>query len=262
VDRDLSDSMRRYYDERAAEYDDAYVHGTGTASIPTPHVFQHEAITLANVVEGLVGGSVVDLACGTAYWLPCYAQRCSRACERDKPWRVPMRQRFAELLGTLPPGASVLELGSGPGYLAECVLDRCRSVETYTLLDFSEGMLGISRESERWFSRLVGGILSVTMPAVPPGGPPQRPDSSLRHQSGFENHRDRRHLITLRRDAQGHVRTGASPQGSPHRSIYRCPLLRTARVSRRQAPARRNCSRWQSQRSAWTALRDEGTLCE
>ena len=42
------------------------------------------------------------------------------ACERGKPWRVPMRQHFAELLGKLPPGASVLELGSGPGYLAEC----------------------------------------------------------------------------------------------------------------------------------------------
>jgi hypothetical protein len=36
------------------------------------------------------------------------------ACERDKPWRVPMRLRFAELLGRLPPHASILELESGP----------------------------------------------------------------------------------------------------------------------------------------------------
>jgi cyclopropane fatty-acyl-phospholipid synthase-like methyltransferase len=56
-----------------------------------------------------------------------------------------MRQNFAELLGKLPPGASVLELGSGPGYLAECVFERCTNVESYTLLDFSEVMLGLSR---------------------------------------------------------------------------------------------------------------------
>ena len=67
-------------------------------------------------------------------------------CEADKPWRVPMRRRFAELIGTLPAGASVLELGSGPGYLAECVLEHCPNVETYTVLDFSEFMLDMSRE--------------------------------------------------------------------------------------------------------------------
>lgn len=68
------------------------------------------------------------------------------ACEVDKPWRVPMRRRFAELIGTLPPGASVLELGAGSGHLAECVLQHCPSLETYTVLDFSESMLDMSRE--------------------------------------------------------------------------------------------------------------------
>jgi len=42
--------------------------------------------------------------------------------------------------------ARVLELGSGPGFLAHRVLDRCPSIEGYTLLDFSEHMLGLSRE--------------------------------------------------------------------------------------------------------------------
>ena len=40
----------------------------------------------------------------------------------------------------------VLELGSGPGMLAEEILCRCLSVNIYTLLDFSEPMLAISRE--------------------------------------------------------------------------------------------------------------------
>jgi cyclopropane fatty-acyl-phospholipid synthase-like methyltransferase len=52
----------------------------------------------------------------------------------------------ADLIGILPPGARVLELGSGPGLLAERVLQRCPQVERYTLLDFSEPMLQLSRD--------------------------------------------------------------------------------------------------------------------
>ena len=73
------------------------------------------------------------------------------ACELDKPWRVPMRLRFAELMATLPPNARVLELGSGPGLLAECVLERCTNVASYTLLDFSEHMLRLSSDRVRRF---------------------------------------------------------------------------------------------------------------
>src|SRR5919106_241316 len=43
-------------------------------------------------------------------------------------------------------GARVLELGSGPGLLAHRVLQRCSNLETYTLVDFSEPMLALSRE--------------------------------------------------------------------------------------------------------------------
>jgi ubiquinone/menaquinone biosynthesis C-methylase UbiE len=68
------------------------------------------------------------------------------ACEVAKPWRDPMRKWFADLVAALPPGARVLELGSGPGYLAEAVLERAAHLESYTLLDFSAHMLELSRE--------------------------------------------------------------------------------------------------------------------
>jgi SAM-dependent methyltransferase len=68
------------------------------------------------------------------------------ACETDKPWRDPVRRRFADQVRALPPGANVLELGSGPGYLAQSVLESCPNLESYTLLDFSEHMLALSRE--------------------------------------------------------------------------------------------------------------------
>lgn len=67
-------------------------------------------------------------------------------CEVDKPWRQPMRQRLANLVSTLPSGARVLELGSGPGHLAESVMEACPNVQTYTLLDFSGHMLDLGRE--------------------------------------------------------------------------------------------------------------------
>lgn len=77
MDADLRRSMLRYYDERAGEYEDAYILGTGTASIPDPKVFQAEAALLARIVQRFASGRLIDLACGTAYWLPHYAERCS-----------------------------------------------------------------------------------------------------------------------------------------------------------------------------------------
>ncbi len=50
---------------------------------------------------------------------------------------------------------NVLELGSGPGFLAEYILSRCPSIENYTLLDFSRTMLDMSRKRLEGWSGLV-----------------------------------------------------------------------------------------------------------
>ena len=70
--------MLAYYDERAPEYEEAYTLGTGTSSIPDPEVFKTEARALEGVVSRIIDGRVLDLACGTAYWLPHYAANASR----------------------------------------------------------------------------------------------------------------------------------------------------------------------------------------
>ncbi len=90
--------------------------------------------------------SPIDLRCEAD------ARAWVEAAERDRPWRVGIRLRFAELVGALPVGASLLELGSGPGLLAECILERCSNVSHYTLLDFSEPMLAMSRARLERFS--------------------------------------------------------------------------------------------------------------
>jgi SAM-dependent methyltransferase len=77
MDATLRQRMLAYYNERAPEYEDAYTLGTGTASIPDPDVFVTEAKLLAGLVGQFAEGRMIDLACGTGYWLPFYAERCS-----------------------------------------------------------------------------------------------------------------------------------------------------------------------------------------
>jgi SAM-dependent methyltransferase len=77
MDATLRQRMLAYYNERAPEYEDAYTLGTGTASIPDPELFVSEAKLLAGIVGEFAAGRMIDLACGTGYWLPSYAGRCS-----------------------------------------------------------------------------------------------------------------------------------------------------------------------------------------
>ena len=70
----------------------------------------------------------------------------AKVADQKRPWRSQIRDHIAGIVATLPQRARVLELGSGPGFLARRVLDRCPKIESYTLLDFSEHMLGLSRE--------------------------------------------------------------------------------------------------------------------
>src|ERR1043166_8867731 len=88
MDAVLRNSMLRYYDERASEYEDAYVLGTGTSSISDPTVFQREAAVLGDIVERFAHGRLIDLACGTGYWLPRYAARCSNVTLVDQSARM------------------------------------------------------------------------------------------------------------------------------------------------------------------------------
>ena len=80
--------MLAYYDERASEYEEAYTLGTGTASISDPEVFKLEARVLAGIVGRLAHGRIMDLACGTAYWLPYYAPNCARVTLFDQSARM------------------------------------------------------------------------------------------------------------------------------------------------------------------------------
>ena len=124
-----------------------------------------------------------DVPYGNDWDSSAEAAAYGEAADQARPWRSEIRDHIAARVATLAPRSRVLELGSGPGLLAHRVLQRCPDLETYTLMDFSEPMLALSRErlaafpaasfvlesfkSEDW-TRRVGGRFDcvVSMQAV------------------------------------------------------------------------------------------------
>ena len=71
----FKESMYEYYDARAEEYEEVYK-GEGPASIPNVDAYKSESDILGKIVERFGHGKMIDIACGTGFWLPYYAQNC------------------------------------------------------------------------------------------------------------------------------------------------------------------------------------------
>jgi ubiquinone/menaquinone biosynthesis C-methylase UbiE len=147
MDVDLRQSMLQYYDERAPEYDDAYLRGTGTASIRDPSVFQLEAKVLGEVVERMARGRVIDLACGTAYWLQYYAQRCSR---------VTLVDQSAGMLNECAARIAALGVGARCSLVHSDVFEYDITVHDFALVGFLLSHLDDSQEA-----RLFGALRRI-----------------------------------------------------------------------------------------------------
>ena len=77
---------------------------------------------------------------------PTYVRQWLHETTQKNPERPAFFDAFvAEVTAEGVPGASILELGSGPGVLAEQLLDRC-DVGRYWLVDFSAPMHEMARE--------------------------------------------------------------------------------------------------------------------
>lgn len=100
--------------------------------------------SLATAIETMIADDEADLPYGEDFHDPAVAAEWADAAARKRPWRPMLFDHFVAA-ATDVAGRRVLELGSGPGFLAEQVLDRCPSVARYTLLDFSDAMLALSR---------------------------------------------------------------------------------------------------------------------
>ena len=87
-----------------------------------------------------------DVPYGEDFHDPAVAAAWADGVMRKRPWRATIFDHFVAIVRAAPVAqARVLELGSGPGFLAEKLLAHCPTVVRYTLLDFSEAMLEQSR---------------------------------------------------------------------------------------------------------------------
>ena len=77
MDPRLRQSMNEYYDERAAEFDEIYTLGKPPGKVTDPELYKEEARSLGKLVRDNCRGSVLDIPCGTGYWLQFYAANCS-----------------------------------------------------------------------------------------------------------------------------------------------------------------------------------------
>lgn len=89
---------------------------------------------------------------------PAYVKHWSESISRYRPERKRLFKAFAAEAARMNKSAlSVFELGCGPGFLAEALLDNC-DIARYTLLDFSPEMLKLSRSRLSKFKDRVGFI--------------------------------------------------------------------------------------------------------
>ncbi len=77
MDPRIRQSMNEYYDERAAEFDEIYTLGKPPGSVKDPELYMKEARALATIVRAHCHGDLLDIPCGTGYWLGFYAENCS-----------------------------------------------------------------------------------------------------------------------------------------------------------------------------------------
>lgn len=75
------EDMMTYYDARAPEYELLY-HGKGTVKLD-PLLYRKETMLLCKIVSKFGRGHLIDIGCGTCFWLPLYAKRCKKVTLLD-----------------------------------------------------------------------------------------------------------------------------------------------------------------------------------
>lgn len=75
-----------YYDERAEEYEEFYS-GMGPA-IPVPSAYKGDVAAATEMASEFGTGHLIDIGCGTGFWLPYYEGNCSQVTLIDQSERM------------------------------------------------------------------------------------------------------------------------------------------------------------------------------
>jgi ubiquinone/menaquinone biosynthesis C-methylase UbiE len=97
IDDGIIWEMMVYYDERAEEYEEIYL-GKGHATID-PDVYKKDVAKAYEMVSRFGKGHLIDIACGTGFWLPGYSRNCNQITFLDQSERMlsKCRDRVEEL---------------------------------------------------------------------------------------------------------------------------------------------------------------------
>jgi SAM-dependent methyltransferase len=87
-----------YYDARADGYEDFY-QGRGAAIAPLAHEYPVDTAGVSALLSSFGRGDVIDLACGTGFWLSAYGANCASVTLVDQsgPALARCRQRVDAL---------------------------------------------------------------------------------------------------------------------------------------------------------------------
>ncbi len=77
--------VAQYYDGRANEYDELY-EGKGPA-FPDPEAYKDDVKRIREIAHDFGRGHLIDIACGTGFWLPYYASNCAEITLVDQSER-------------------------------------------------------------------------------------------------------------------------------------------------------------------------------
>jgi len=86
IDDKIKQEMMLYYNERAEEYDQIFF-GKGHINID-PDVYKKDVIKVSEMVSRFGKGHLIDIACGTGFWLPNYARNCNQITFLDQSERM------------------------------------------------------------------------------------------------------------------------------------------------------------------------------
>ena len=67
--------LMEYYDERAPEYDEVYL--GRSPGMPEPQAYRQDVDAIKKICGDFGRGHLIDIGCGTGYWLPYYAENCT-----------------------------------------------------------------------------------------------------------------------------------------------------------------------------------------
>lgn len=79
---EIKKEIKAYYNERAQEYEEIYA-GKGHITLD-PRSYLEDVVKISETASQFGRGHLIDIACGTGFWLPYYARNCTKITLLDQ----------------------------------------------------------------------------------------------------------------------------------------------------------------------------------